>query len=329
MAWTLGSMLDTLLDQTVVFSYTNLGYALRRRWWVAADVDVDMTGKVCLITGANAGLGYATAERLAALGATVVMLARNRERGQAALEQLRARTGNPHATLALADMSHLASVRQFAAHFMETYPRLDVLIHNAGILPRERQFSPEGIELTCATNIIGPFLLTQYLAPLLQRSAPARLIWVSSGGMYSQRLDVDTLVEGRARFDGVIAYAQTKRAQVILSEQWAARLAGSGVTSNAMHPGWAATRGVQTSLPTFHQISRALLRTPEQGADTIVWLAVAPRLVDESGKFWFDRRARSPYKLGWGRSRAVERERLWALCESLAQRGEEARGTPT
>ena len=156
---------------------------------------------------------------------------------------------------------------------------------------------------------------------MLRRSAPARVIWVSSGGMYTQRLDIAALPEGGARFDGVMAYAQTKRAQVILSELWAARLVGSGVTVNAMHPGWAGTRGVQTSLPTFHQISRALLRTPALGADTIVWLAVASRLATESGKFWFDRRARSPYKLGWGRSSEAQRQQLWAVCEALAQRG--------
>jgi len=316
----MGKFLDTLLEETVVGSYTNVGYYLRRPWWDDADLDVDMTGKVCLVTGANAGLGYATSEALAARGATVVMLARHAERGRAARERLIERTGNPHATLELADMSHLASVREFAVRFAATYPRLDLLIHNAGVLPRERRLSPEGIELTCATNVVGPFLLTQLLVPLLERSAPARVIWVSSGGMYTQKLDVDALPTGPTPFNGVIAYAQTKRAQVILSELWAERLAGGGITVNAMHPGWADTRGMQASLPLFHQVSRAFLRTSQQGADTIVWLAVASAVAGESGKFWFDRRPRSPYKLGWGRSASAERQRLWALCEELAER---------
>jgi NAD(P)-dependent dehydrogenase (short-subunit alcohol dehydrogenase family) len=318
MRGTLFRTFDTLLDKTVMFSYTRLGYALRQIAWDAADLDVDMTGQVCLVTGATSGLGLATAEGLAHLGATVYMLVRNEAKGQRVREGLIRRTGNENVRLEIADLSSLASVREFVSRFLDRERRLDVLINNAGVLLSKQGTSVDGFELSFATNVLGPFLLTGLLVPLLKASAPSRIVNVSSGGMYAQKLDVADLQFERKSFSGVTAYAQAKRAQVVLTELWAKKLAGSGVTANAMHPGWADTPGVQTSLPTFRRLTRMSLRTPEQGADTILWLAVARSVAGTSGRFWFDRQERGTHLLPRTQSSARDRQRLWDECVRLS-----------
>lgn len=310
--------LDTLIDRTILLSYTRIGYALRHRMWDVADLNVDMTGKVCVVTGANSGIGLATAEGLATLGASVYMVARDPAKGQAARDHIITRTGNQNVQLEIVDLSSLDSVRGFAARFMRKEGRPDVLINNAGVLLSRRRFSVDGIELSFATNVLGPFLLTNLLIPLMKRSAPARIIFVSSGGMYTQKLNVSDLQSEREPFNGVVAYAQHKRAQVILTELWAERLAESSVTVNGMHPGWVDTPGVRKSLPTFWKIVRPFLRTPAQGADTIVWLAAAPRLASVSGKFWFDRRERETHKSARTVSPTQDRQRLWDECARLS-----------
>ncbi|NUQ38903.1 MAG: SDR family NAD(P)-dependent oxidoreductase [Caldilineales bacterium] len=308
-----GRALDAALDATVLLSYPRLGYTLRRPFWHAQDLAVDMAGMHILITGGNAGLGYAAAAGLARLGATLHLLARSPERGEQARQRLIAAAAD-RVHLHVVDVSDLDSVRGFAADFLAAGHPLDVLIHNAGVLLPHRQTSAQGIELTWATNVIGPFLLTALLQPRLIASAPARVIFVSSGGMYTQRLDLSDWAGTRGAFDGVRAYAQTKRAQVILSELWAERLAGQGVSVNAMHPGWADTPGLSVSLPRFHRLLKPALRTPAQGADTLIWLAAAPHLQTETGRFWFDRRARPTHKLARTHSPAGDRALLWQLC---------------
>jgi len=216
------------------------------------------------------------------------------------------------------DLSDIQSVRRFAERFSAQAERLDVLVNNAGVLAARREVSRDGIELTFATNVLGPFLLTNLLLPLLERSAPARIINVSSGGMYTQRIRVDDLHSERGEFDGPTVYARTKRAQVILTEMGAKRLEGRGVVVHAMHPGWADTPGVETSLPRFYRLTRPLLRTPEQGADTIVWLGAADEPARSTGLFWHDRRPRPTHLLPWTRESQQEREQLWAQCAQLS-----------
>jgi NAD(P)-dependent dehydrogenase (short-subunit alcohol dehydrogenase family) len=309
---------DTLLDRTILFSYSRLGYTLRQSTWDRADLEVDMTDQVCLVSGATSGLGLATSEGLARLGATVYMLVRNEAKGQRVREGLIRRTGNEKIYLELADLSSMTSVREFVHRFQEREDRLNVLVNNAGVLLSERGYSVDGFELSFATNVLGPFLLTGLLVPLLKADAPSRIINVSSGGMYAQKLDVADLQFERKPFNGVLAYAQAKRAQVVLTELWAEELASSGVTANAMHPGWADTPGVQASLPTFRRLTRAGLRTPEQGADTIIWLAAARSVADVSGKFWFDRQERPTHWLSRTQSTFRDRQRLWGECVRLS-----------
>lgn len=307
------ALLDGILDRSILFSFDRSGFERHRRRFDPGDLARSLRGQQCLVTGGNSGLGRALALGLAAKQARVHLLCRNRERGEHARRSIVAQTRNPAVELHLIDLSSLESIRAFAAGFAAA--RIDVLVHNAGVLPSERQTSPEGLELATATHLVGPFLLT---ALLRTRLAGARVIFVSSGGMYSQRLDVASLQFDRGDYDGVAAYAMTKRGQVVLSELWADELAAADTAVNAMHPGWAATPGVERSLPRFWRAMRHRLRTPQQGADTALWLAVAERVAGKSGKFWFDRRPAPTHLLPWTREPSAERRRLWDFCRRHA-----------
>jgi NAD(P)-dependent dehydrogenase (short-subunit alcohol dehydrogenase family) len=308
------SLLDTALDLSVVGGYTRVGYRIRSRGWTPLP---RMDGKVVLITGATSGLGLAAADGFARLGAGVWLAVRNRQRGERARARILEHLGDADVHLELCDLSHLGSVRRFARTFIAESQRLDVLVNNAGVLTQERELSADGIELTLATNVIGPFLLTQLLMPVLERSAPSRIVNVSSGGMYTQKVRADDLQSEQEDFDGLNVYARTKRAEVVLTEMWAQRLAGTGVTAHAMHPGWADTAGVRSSLPRFYRVTRPLLRSPGQGADTIVWLGAAAEPPETPGAFWHDRRRRPTHLLPGTRETEAERERLWAECVAL------------
>jgi dehydrogenase/reductase SDR family member 12 len=310
------SFLDTALDRTVVGGYTNIGYALRRRWW-DDDALRRMDGKVVLVTGATSGLGLAAAEGFARLGATVCLVARDARRGELAREQVAAQSGG-EAILELCDLAELSSVRALAERLQTRTPRLHVLVNNAGVLAPKRTLTADGIELTFAVNVVAPFLLTSLLLDTLRRSAPSRIINVSSGGMYARRLLPDDLQSQHGEFNGAAAYARTKRAEVILTEIWAHRLQGSGVVVHAMHPGWVDTAGLKASLPRFYKVTRPLLRSPAQGADTIVWLGAADEPARSSGEFWHDRRRRPTHVLPGTRETSADRDRLWRECERLS-----------
>jgi len=298
----------------VIGSFDRLGYERHRRRFRSADLDVRLDGRLCLVTGANSGIGRAVSRGLALRGARVLLLCRDPGRGEEARDGLRRETGNPLVDLALLDVSDLGAVRRFAAG-LGPGP-VHALVHNAGVLPDRRVLTRDGLELTFATHVAGPHLLTALLQDRL-RAGRARVVWVASGGMYLQRLSLDDLSWERRRYDGLVAYAQTKRMQVVLARQWARRLAGSGVEVHAMHPGWADTGAVRTSLPRFHRVMEPLLRDAEAGADTAIWLVVNPDLPGPSGSFWFDRARRWAHLLPWTTEWPGEAERLARLCDGL------------
>jgi NAD(P)-dependent dehydrogenase (short-subunit alcohol dehydrogenase family) len=165
--------------------------------------------------------------------------------------------------------------------------------------------------------VLSQFLLIRKLLPLLEAAPEGRVIVVASGGMYLERLDVEALQPTEASYDGVKAYSRAKRAQVALAEEWTGRLAGTNVTVNTMHPGWADTPGLRSGLPGFSRALAPALRSPEQGADTIAWLAAAPEVAGRSGLFFLDRRARPTHRRRSTRrlDEAQERARLWELCQ--------------
>ena len=307
---------DAALEWSVVGSFTRVGSALRRRLehWAPLD-ERSLSGRVVVMTGATSGLGLEAARAFARMGATVEIIARNPAKAAATCNEIRQATGNPKIGFVVADTGDLAALRSAAADLVERYPAIHVLIHNAGALDDIRRTSPQGIELTVASQVVGPFLLTGLLLPALRAGAPARVLWVSSGGMYSEPLSVDHLEMSADDYNGTTAYARAKRAQVTLAELWSKRLATDRISVHAMHPGWADTPGVARSLPTFRRVVGPLMRTPAEGADTLIWLAVddgAP--LQECARLWLDRRPRPLHRLASTRSSDTpqERERLWS-----------------
>jgi len=316
---------DALAELSVVGSYSTLGHRLRAPTFTP--IDAELSGRTIAITGASAGLGEASALALAGLGATVVLCVRDPAKGERVRASLAPARGEPHRVQRV-DVSDLDDVRRAADVLLAATPRLHALVNNAGVLLDRAERTPQGLERAFATNVLGGFLLSHLLLPALEASGreggPARLVHVSSGGMYTQHLDLAVLQGDVARYDGVVAYAQHKRAQVILNGLWAERLRGRPVESYAMHPGWARTAGVATSLPRFERLMRPLLREPAEGADTIVWLAASPEPVGQSGRFFLDRRVRTEHVLPWTRETAEERRALWALCARLTGLGDAA-----
>ncbi len=266
-----------------------------------------------LVTGSTRGIGRAAAEGLASLGASVVIVGRNEERIAAAVDEIASSTG-ADVIGERADLSLMAEVRSLADRLAAR--SIDVLVNNAGALFPERWETAEGIEATFALNLLGHYVLTERLIPSLASSG--RIINVSSGGMYTQRISSSDLEARNREYDGRVQYAKTKRGQVILTEIWAERLAERGVSVHAMHPGWVNTPGVETGLPLFHSVMRPILRTPEQGADTIVWLAAADPSLIGTGGFWHDRRRRPTHRLKRTRETPEQRQRFLAGLEAYA-----------
>jgi NAD(P)-dependent dehydrogenase (short-subunit alcohol dehydrogenase family) len=307
MANALTGIADTAMDLLVLPGYSRIGYQVRRSWWPADPAPDALRGTVAVVTGARGGLGLAAARGLAGLGAKVRIVVRDR-----------AKVEPTTAEVDECDLSSLADVRRYASLLAEQEPAVHVLVHNAGTLPARRTETKEGHELTLATHVLGPLLLTQLLRPTLAEGA-ARVIFVSSGGMYTQGLAADDPEYTTGTYRGATAYARTKRMQVVLAGMLAPRLAADGVTVHACHPGWADTPGLATSLPGFQKWLRPLLRTADQGADTITWLAAADRPGRTSGLFWHDRAPRPTHLLPWTRDTERQRDRWWRFCQDATR----------
>lgn len=298
------------MSKLSVAGFTNLGFRFHSRRY--QPIDADLSGQTVVITGASGGLGLQAARKLADLGARVIIVARD----PAKLDRA-ARTITGNVRTEVADLSLMSEVAALASRILEGEQSVDVLINNVGVLLPERQETEEGLEMTLATNLAGHMLLTHRLLPRLAESSPSRIINVSSGGMYAERIRADDLEFQHGEYRGASAYARTKRGQVILTEMWASRLEESGVVVHAMHPGWAKTAGVATSLPTFNRLMRPLLRTAEQGADTIVWLAAADEPATKSGCFWFDRQPAPTHLTDSTRETVDDRRTLFEGLERL------------
>lgn len=315
----LTGLLDDALEVTVVGSFSRVGYATRRRLfdWTTPP-DRALQGRTALVTGPTSGIGKAATETLAALGARIVLVGRDPQRLGHLRDALTATHGEDRFAAVVADMGSLDSVHAAVTRILETEVRLDVVVDNAGAIHPARMESPDGIEATLATMVVGPFALVAGLLPLLRRTGGARVISVTSGGMYAQRLHLEDLEWTAESYDGTRAYARAKRAQVALMREWARRIAPAEVTFNAMHPGWADTPGIAASLPAFYRLMGPILRTPAEGADTIVWLAADPLAARETGHLFLDRRRRPFDRIPSTRTTTTERGRLWDVVVGLA-----------
>jgi NAD(P)-dependent dehydrogenase (short-subunit alcohol dehydrogenase family) len=311
----IGDVVDTALDRTVLPGYTRAGYWLRSLRWTVDDPHPDaLRGRTAIVTGASSGLGKATAAGLARLGATVRLVVRDAGRAESAVADIRRDVPGAALEVDRCDVSDLDDVARYAAQL--ELDRLDVLIHNAGVLPPRRTVTAQGHELTLATHVLGPLLLTERLRPALGR-AGGRVILVASGGMYTQRLPAEDPQYLLSGYRGATAYARTKRIQVALTPLLASRLHDDGISVHAMHPGWSDTPGLASSLPTFAKITRPLLRSPEQGADTAVWLA-ATEPAPPTGRFWHDRKTRPVHYLRRTRESEADRLQVWNYCLTAA-----------
>lgn len=307
--------IDAAIEATIVPSFTKIGPAVRSRMF---DWDPIATtpGRRIIITGANSGLGYAGAMLLAKAEADVTIVARNQERGQKAVDEIIEAT-SATVILEIGDLSSLESVEALAQRLLDDGRPIDTLIHNAGALHGTRQESVDGIELTLATHVVGPFKLTSMLRPLLGAGDDPRIVTMASGGLYGQGISMSDLQTTRD-YTGTKAYARAKRAQLLLNDLWGVELAEQSIRAYTMHPGWADTPGVADALPGFGKLLGPLLRTPEDGADTLAWLATEPTDELGNGGFWLDRKKRPEHRLPSTKSADQKADALWEEISKLA-----------
>lgn len=314
------NVVDAVIEVPVVTSFTSIGPAVRSRLddWTPLD-SYDLAGRRIVLTGGTSGLGLAAAERFTSLGATVFLVGRSKEKTERVCSGL---PGPGTAIAVIADMGELDQVRSAANEIIDA-GGADTLIHNAGALTADRRTNGDGIEATVASQVVGPHLMTSLLVPTLSEAAPGRVITMASGGMYAAGLSVGNLQMGEDEYGGSDQYARAKRAQVTMNELWSEHVDASKVVFHAMHPGWADTPGVEASLPTFRKVMGPLLRSADQGADTLVWLVADDEATTTTGDFWLDRRRRSIHKLPTTKKTDTpeRRAQLWEYVEHLARSG--------
>jgi NAD(P)-dependent dehydrogenase (short-subunit alcohol dehydrogenase family) len=274
-----------------------------------------MAGRICVITGATRGIGRATAEGLARLGATVVLIARRREDGERTSREIADNSPVPPAVVS-ADLASQASIREAAAELRRLYPHVHVLVNNAGLITRRRELTTDGLELQFAVNHLAYFLLTNLLLDQLKAGAPSRIINVSSGAHSGARLDFDDL-QGERGYDGSRAYSRTKLANILFTYELARRLQGTGVTANCLHPGVIGTQLLADYMG-IPIAGRALARTfgasPEKGAETSIYLATSPDVETVTGKYFEAQRERRSSRESYDEAAA---RRLWEVSEQL------------
>jgi dehydrogenase/reductase SDR family protein 12 len=283
-----------VLEASLIGGFSRAGFRVRASLLTefTADERPSLAGRVVVVTGATSGLGLAAATALARRGAVVHLLAADSARAAAARRLIAASSGNSTISYGMADLCDLDSVWRYATAFQARYNRLDVLVHSASATYPSYQENADGVELTFAGHVVGPFLLTWLLLPQLLAAAPSRVIAVSSAGMYAQPLGRSVTPVRPHGYRAASAHAKAMRAQVALSAEWARRVPREDIAFHAMHPGWIDTSDQKTVLAGFRRLAAPVLRSPEQGADTIVWLATAGSGQLSSGLFWHDRRSR-------------------------------------
>ena len=317
----ISTTVSKLLDLAVVPGFSKIGFLIRKKLGGWSEIsDFDLTGKTVVITGPTSGLGAEVARLLAPTGAKLILVGRNPQKLAAMIAEIGPKcvAGKPKSVIA--EMGDLAAVRRACKDIRKLTSHIDVLVHNAGALLNSREVSPEGIEQTIASHVVGPYLMTSLL---LSELRGGRVVTVSSGGMYTK--GIPDLRHGASlemsadKYNGSQQYAIAKRVQVTLNEMWAERVLETEFV--ATHPGWADTPGVQESIPGFRRVTAPILRSAREGADTIAWLATVDALPGASGTFWCDRETWPIHKSsGTKKNDTPEiRRLLWELLEQYCR----------
>ena len=318
----MASFLDRAMDTLVVPGFSRIGYAVRSRSFTPLS-EMSLAGKTVVVTGHTSGLGLAAAKQMRAMGADLVLVGRDATRSTRAGETVRDEPGSGSVDVMVADMGDLQAVAHLASTIASSRSSVDVVVHNAGALLKTRERTAAGHDMTLAVHVLGPFLLTHLMLPLLAASK-GRVVTVASGGMYA--VPLPDFSRGHSlelpddKYDGTRQYAIAKRAQVTLNEMWATESSAGGISFHAMHPGWADTPGVASSIPVFRAVTRPILRNAAQGADTISWLAAVDASMVGSGGFWCDRERRPIHRLASTRraDTAESRRALWERVRAAA-----------
>jgi NAD(P)-dependent dehydrogenase (short-subunit alcohol dehydrogenase family) len=277
-----------------------------------------MQGKICMVTGANSGIGKATALGLAQMGASVVMVCRDRAKGEAAQSEIKTKSGNNGVDLLLADLSSQQSIHQLVENFKQYYTQLHVLINNAGVFMLTRRATPDGLEMTFAVNYLAPFLLTNLMLDVLKASTPARIVNISSGAHEAGYIKMDDL-QAEKHYRPMRAYGQSKLALLLFTNELARLLEGTGVTANCLHPGFVATNIGQGGLgPIGRTVAKFILAflgiSPEEGAKTSIYLASSPDVEGVTGKYFVKSIPMAPASISYDES--LQRQ-LWEESAKL------------
>lgn len=311
--------IDGMLEAGVFASFSRIGYSLRKQIFHWPNYPSQaLVGKTVVLTGATGGLGTAAAKALSGLGADLWLVGRSEARLKDLARELAEAPPKGSIHWLAADFLSFADVRDAALHLKNNTKAIDVLIHNAGAMFSTFANTEDGNEQTTQLHVLSPFLLTALLQDHFS-SHNARVITTTSGGMYLERLSLEQLQyadDNRARaYNGPRAYAQAKRAQVALNDLWSLSFAPNQLAFHAYHPGWTATPGLRDSLPRFSRYLRPFLRSPLQGADTMVWLSYDDSAITQSGKLWLDRRGRKKHRLPTTCiNETTEAHRVWQWC---------------
>ncbi len=275
-----------------------------------------MEGKICLITGANSGIGKATAIGLAKLNATIVMLCRDKNRGEIAQKEIIELTGNKKVDLLLCDLSSHEDIRKFVSEFKNKYQNLHVLINNAGVMKKRGSLSPDGFEMNFAVNHLAPFLLTNLLLDILKESAPSRIINVSSAAHRMAKLDFDDLQSENKKLRLMRIYGISKLALMLFSYELSRRLEGTMVTVNTVHPGMVATNLGRDMSNSGQGFGKRFFKKPREGAETSVYLASSPEVEGITGKYYTKKRQKNSSKKSYNEEDA---KRIWEISTEMTK----------